>query len=98
VAPPDEAVDRIAQRRLAERELVDLPLPFVAPVAQSIGPRDERLATPAIGVLVDRVAVDHVAVADRVAAQRRADLDDDHPLVAMAQLELLARRRRAQRS
>ena len=70
------------------------PAPFelVRAVLDPIRPRQQHLA-PARGAhLVGSVAVEQLATACGVRAEPAADLDDDRPLVAVDELELLAGR------
>ena len=67
---------------------------LVPTVLEPIRPRDEHLATPARGHLVDAVAVDDVRAVDCVRPQPSAHLDDHHALVVERDLELLARGRK----
>ena len=68
--------------------------------ARAQHPRTRTMGTPegaaaAVSPVGACKAVENVALADAVGAQRRADLGDDRALVAVPQLELLAGGREA---
>ena len=88
--PAHEAVDRVPLLRLGEGEPVPLTVVLVAAVLEPVRPRDQHLAASRRGHLVGPVAVDDVATAGRVRAKPGADLDDDHYLGAVPDLDLLA--------
>ena len=90
--PADEAVDGVPPLGLVERELVGTALELVRAVLDPVRPRREELAAAGAAELVEPVAVEHRRISEPVTAQTAADTDDDHLLVAVRQLDLLAGR------
>ena len=75
--------------RLGEREPVPLTVVLVGPSSRRFGHGISTWPRPDVH-LVRPVAVDDVATAGRVRAKPGADLDDDHYLGAVRDLDLLA--------
>ena len=63
---------------------------LVAAVGDTVRPGRQDLAAPGRGDLAGVEAVDDVAIPDAVAAQGRADVGDDGPLLAERDFNLLA--------
>ena len=87
--PAHEAVDRVRELRLGERQLVALPVELVASVLQPVRPGDEQLPATRLRLLVRAVAVEDLLTGDRIGAQSAAHLDDHRALVAERDLDLL---------
>lgn len=90
--PADETVDRVSRSRLVERELVRPARALVGAGLEPVRPGDEDLPAPGGGHFVLPVAVDDVAPSGGVGADSGADLDDNDPLGAGTNLDLLAGR------
>jgi hypothetical protein len=89
--PTDEAVNCVGPLRLVERKLQLLAVELVTAVCDPVWPRDQKLAPPRAAELLLAVAVQDRSVAVRVCAEAAADLDYDDTLVAVHELDLLAR-------
>src|SRR5512133_3934423 len=89
--PTDEAVNCVAPLRLVERKLQLLAVELVAAVYDPVWPRDQKLAPTRAAELLLAVAVQYRSVTVRVRAEAAADLDYDDTLVAVHELDLLAR-------
>jgi hypothetical protein len=87
--PAHQAVDRVRELRLGERQLEALPVELVAPVLESVRPGDEQLPTTRLRLLVRAVAVEDLLTGNQIGAQSAAHLDDHGALVAEGDLELL---------
>src|SRR4029079_8211917 len=88
-----EAVDRVVLLEVVDRRLVATPVELVAPVLEAVGPGDQHLPAARPRHLVGAVAVENRASVGRVRPQPASHLDDDHALVAIRDLDLLAGRR-----
>ena len=88
--PAHEAMDRVAQLRLVERDLVLGAIERVAAVPQPVRPGHQHLAAPGACHVVRSVAVQDLASVQDDRAEPAADLDDDHPVPARGDLVLLA--------
>ena len=80
--PADEAVNRVARRRLGQRELICRAVELVRPVRNPVRPGCEHVAASGLAHFIERVAVENAVVA----AQPAAGLDHDGPLVAVFEL------------
>jgi hypothetical protein len=87
--PAHEPVDRVPLGNVVERQLMRLAPELVAPVLDSVGPRDQELTAAGAAHLAERVAVEQLAHARTVLAQAAAYLDDRRPLAGVGNLELL---------
>ena len=85
-------MDGVPPLGLVERELEGTALELVRAVLDPVRPRREDLAAAGAAELVEPVAVEHRRIAEPVTAQTTADADDDRPLVAVRELDLLAGR------
>ena len=83
-------MDRVVLRRVVDGRLMAAPVELVAPVLQAVGPGDQHLPATRRAELVGAVAVEDLAAGDRVRPQPASHLDDDHVLVAVRDLDLLA--------
>ena len=90
--PADEAMNGVPPLGLVERELEGTALELVRAVLDPVRPRREDLSAAGAAELVQPVAVEHRRIAEPVTAQTTADADDDRPLVAVRELDLLAGR------
>ena len=86
--PAGEAVQRVPQLRLGQRQLMPLPAELVAAVFDAIGPRNEQLPSRGCRQFGAAIAVDDVALFGRVRAQAAAGLDDDGVVSLERDLEL----------
>ena len=91
--PADQAVARVAARRLGERQLVVAVVEPVAAVLHPVGPGQQELAPPAAGLLVLVVADDERLAVLLQDAQARAALGDHRAVATPDDLELLPARR-----
>src|SRR5277367_1920851 len=91
--PAQEAMDRVVLRRLGQRHLGVDTLEAIAAVRKTVGPGDQRSTVSAVADLVEGIWIEHRSARDRVLANPTTDLDDARPLLAVHDLELLARRR-----
>ena len=65
------------------------PVEVVAPVLDPVRPRDQHLAAAGRAPAVDRIAVQHVRVADGVGTKAAADLDESVRAQAVRALALI---------
>jgi hypothetical protein len=89
-SPVKEAMDGVVFLGLCERDLIVGSVEAVAPVAEPVGPRNQRRAMCAVAHLVHGVGLQDVPIADPVVADTSANLDDRRPVVSSLKFELLS--------
>ncbi len=94
VHPPGQAVDGVLPLRLGQRRLIVVAVERVATILQAVRPGNQGGAPGEVAHLVQGIAVQYRAAGDLIGSDSATDLGDHGLLLAPADLELLARRRR----